>query len=243
MEGDFANDESPGQVHRSIEPYGASVGAGFPAHKMIVFAKTFEPMGVRDAGLMAAKDTISSLSFEPMVELALTIILIDVLTYFMHVLFHRFPILWRFHRMHHSDTGMDVTTGARFHIGEHAISIIVRCGCYALFAMKLEHILLYEIVFLANVFFHHANISIGEPLDRLYRIFLTSPNMHKVHHSDTRIETDSNYTSLFSIWDRVFGTYRIVNNPKDIAYGIKGLEEDQTVIKMLLTPFKTIETR
>lgn len=175
------------------------------------------------------------------IELALTIVLIDMLTYVMHVLFHKNSFLWLFHRMHHSDPEMDVTTGARFHIGEHIISICVRCGLYAVFAIKIEYLLLYETLFLANVLFHHANISIGEPLDKLYRIVLTSPNMHKVHHSDIKIETDSNYTSLFSLWDRIFGTYRIVGNPKNIVYGIVGLEDDQTVRKMLMTPFKSVE--
>jgi sterol desaturase/sphingolipid hydroxylase (fatty acid hydroxylase superfamily) len=67
--------------------------------------------------------------------------------------------------------------------------------------------------------------------------------MHKVHHSDIKIETDSNYTSLFSVWDRLFGTFRIVENPKDIVYGIKGLEDEQTIKKMLMTPFNNVETQ
>ena len=144
--------------------------------------------------------------------------------------------------MHHSDTEMDVTTGARFHIGEHIITISVRSGLYAAFAMKMEYILFYETLFLANVLFHHANISVGDILDKLYRIFLTSPNMHKVHHSDRQIETDSNYTSLLSVWDRIFGTYKILENPRAIVYGIKGLEAEQTIKKMFLTPFKKIDT-
>ncbi len=184
-----------------------------------------------------------SVSLDWKVELILTILLIDMLTYIMHVLFHKAPLLWRFHRMHHSDTEMDVTTGSRFHIGEHTISVCVRSGLYVLFSMDLAYILFYETLFLANVLFHHANLSIGDTLDKLYRIFLTSPNMHKVHHSDRKVETDSNYTSLLSVWDRLFGTYTLLENPKDIVYGIKGLEEEQSVIRMLLTPFKNIETR
>ncbi|MCZ6634844.1 MAG: sterol desaturase family protein, partial [bacterium] len=168
------------------------------------------------------------LSFDWKIELILTMIIIDLLTYVLHVLFHKIPFLWRFHRMHHSDTEMDAITGARFHIGEHIISIFVRSGLYATFAMKMEYILFYETVFLANVLFHHANISIGDILDKLYRIFLTSPDMHKVHHSDRRIETDSNYTSLLSVWDRIFGTYKVLENPRRIVYGIKGLETEQT---------------
>ena len=175
------------------------------------------------------------------VELALTILLIDGLTYLMHRLFHEQPFLWRFHRMHHSDTQMDVTTGARFHVGEHIISTAVRALLYAVCAIKMQNILIYEVFFLINVMFHHANIDITEPLDRMYRIFFTSPNMHKVHHSKIQVETDSNYTSLFSFWDRLFGTYLIVENPKRIEYGIKGLEAEQSVKAMLLTPFKQID--
>ena len=172
------------------------------------------------------------------VELVLTILLIDGLTYVMHRLFHEAPFLWRFHRMHHSDTQMDVSTGARFHVGEHIISTAVRGGLYAACAINMPNILLYETLFLANVLFHHANISISEPVDKIYRLLLTSPNMHKVHHSNIQSETDSNYTSLFSFWDRIFGTYQIVENPKRIEYGIIGLEEEQSVLAMLLTPFK-----
>ena len=175
------------------------------------------------------------------VEFALTILLIDGLTYVMHRLFHEVPFLWRFHRMHHSDTQMDVTTGARFHIGEHIISTVARAGLYALCAISMPNILIYETIFLANVLFQHANIGITEPIDRIYRLFLTSPNMHKVHHSKIQAETDSNYTSLFSFWDRLFGTYRIVENPKRIQYGIDGLDEDQSVVAMLLTPFKDVK--
>ena len=176
-------------------------------------------------------------------ELALTILLIDGLTYIMHRLFHQVPFLWRFHRMHHSDTQMDVTTGARFHIGEHIISTMVRALLYAVCAIKMPNIIIYEVFFLANVLFHHSNIGITEPVDKIYRIFFTSPNMHKVHHSNIQVETDSNFTSLFSFWDRLFSTYKIVENPKRIEYGIKGLEDEQSVVAMLLTPFKRVDTQ
>ena len=180
----------------------------------------------------------SSLSLDWKIELALTIVAIDFLTYFMHVAFHLNTFLWRFHRMHHSDTEMDVTSGARFHIGEHIITVCTRCAFFVSFGMKLEYIVIYEMVFLANVLFPHANLSVGNSLDKVYRVILTSPDMHKVHHSTRREEHDTNYTSLFSVWDRLFGTFRISENPRDIVYGIRGLEEDQTVKGMLLTPFK-----
>jgi len=171
-------------------------------------------------------------------EIILTILLIDALTYVLHVIYHRVPFFWNFHRMHHSDNAMDVTSGSRFHIGEHVISLLTRSVLYATFAMKLEIILIYETIFIISVFFHHSNITISEPVDKIFRIFFTSPNMHKVHHSNIREEADSNYTSFFSFWDRLFGTYKIIKNPKDITYGVKGLEEDQSISKMLKTPFQ-----
>ncbi len=218
------------------KPRHALRNIGIIAFNAVIFNLLLVPLIVFSTN--TSWGVFNSVSLDWKIELILTIILIDILTYIMHVLSHKTPFLWRFHRMHHSDTEMDVTTGARFHIGEHTISTFVRSGLYAVFAMKLGYILFYEVIFLANVFFHHANLSIGDTLDKLYRTFLTSPNMHKVHHSDRRVETDSNYTSFLSIWDRIFGTYRIVENPKDIVYGIKGLEEEQTVGKMLMTPFK-----
>ena len=177
------------------------------------------------------------------VEMLLTIVLIDALTYVMHVLNHKWAFLWRFHRVHHADTEMDVTTGARFHIGEHFISTLVRCCLYAVFAIKLEYLVIYEAVFLANVLFHHANLSVGEPLDKVYRIFFTSPNMHKVHHSDIRDEMDTNYTSLLSVWDRVFGTFCIVEDPKRIVYGVKGMADEQTIGRMFTTPFRQFDSK
>lgn len=217
---------------------------------------------VRNIGVIAFNAVVTNLALLPLVvlatsaswglfeiwrldwrlELLLTIVFIDILTYVMHVLFHLNPVLWRFHRMHHSDTEMDATSGARFHIGEHIISVCVRCGLYALGAMKLEFIVIYETVFLANVLFHHANLSMGDRLDRLYRLLLTSPDMHKVHHSNIRSEHDSNYTSLFSIWDRLFRTYKISDCPQRIVYGIEGLEAHQTIWRMLTTPFCRIQS-
>jgi len=217
---------------------------------------------VNNLGLIAANSVITTFVLAPLTvfalnmewglfhqiglstlaEFAATILLVDLLTYVLHVLFHKVPFLWRFHRMHHSDTQMDVTTGARFHIGEHAISTSCRALLFAAFGMNGYFILIYETVFLINVMFHHANLTITERVDRIFRIFFASPNMHKVHHSDIQVETDSNYTSLFSFWDRLFGTYRIVENPKRIVYGIKGLEDHQSFIDMQMTPFRDIKT-
>lgn len=172
----------------------------------------------------------------PYLQFFLTLLVLDLLYYLAHVLFHKIPILWRFHMMHHSDTQMDSTTGARFHIGEHTLSILARSVLYVAMGMSATHVAITETIFLANVIFHHANITISEKFDRIYRLVFTSPNMHKVHHSNKVEEADTNYTAIFSFWDRLFGTYKIVENPEDIVYGVKGLEDDQTFSKMIMTP-------
>lgn len=169
-------------------------------------------------------------------QLVFTFLILDFLAYAWHVMAHKVPFFWRFHKLHHSDTQMDVTTAGRFHIGEHIISLSIKISAYLIFTMSLEHILIYETVFLISVMFHHSNIKISEPVDRVLRLFITSPIMHKVHHSIKVEESDTNYSSLFSFWDRLFNTYKIVENPKDIKYGVDGLQDKQSLPDMLKTP-------
>jgi len=169
-------------------------------------------------------------------QFIITLITLDLITYFMHIAYHKIPFMWKLHKLHHSDPSMNVTTAFRFHIGELALSMFIKSIVIILLGIRLEHFLLYETIFLANVMFHHSNLSIGK-LDKIYRISFTSPDMHKVHHSNIQIETDSNYTSLLSVWDRIFKTYRR-KNPNKVIFGIKGLENEKTLDKMLLTPLK-----
>jgi len=170
------------------------------------------------------------------IQLILTFFILDLLAYVWHVLAHKVPIFWRFHKVHHSDTQMDVTTAGRFHIGEHLISLTLKMSAYLVFSMTLDQILIYETIFLISVMFHHSNLKISERVDRVLRVFITSPNMHKVHHSIVPEESNTNYSSLFSFWDRIFNTFKIVSNPKAIKYGVKGLEDKQSVVDMIKTP-------
>ncbi len=169
-------------------------------------------------------------------QLLISLILLDLITFWLHVAYHKVPFMWKLHKLHHSDNEMNVTTSFRFHIGELAFSIIIKSIVIVFLGIKLEHFLLYETLFLTNVMFQHSNLSIGK-FDKVYRFIFTSPDMHKVHHSNIQEETDSNYTSLLSVWDRIFKTYK-ENNPKKIVFGVRGLENEQTLKKMLLTPLK-----
>jgi sterol desaturase/sphingolipid hydroxylase (fatty acid hydroxylase superfamily) len=152
---------------------------------------------------------------------ALAVFLLDAWTYGWHWLNHRVAFFWRFHRWHHADREMDVTTASRFHTGEIVLSSIFRMPVLALIGCSLGELAVYELLLFAVVQFHHANIAIPERLDRVLRLVIVTPALHKVHHSEVRAESDSNYSSLFSWWDRVFRTLRLVRDPRKIVFGVQ----------------------
>ena len=164
----------------------------------------------------------------------------DGWTYGWHRLNHRVPFLWRFHRAHHSDAQMDVTTASRFHIGEILFSNCLRIPLILLLGIQLWELVLYETALLAVIQFHHANVGVPPRLDQLLRCFIVTPAMHKVHHSRWQPETDSNYSSLLSIWDRLFRSFRLRDDPRTIQFGLDEFArpENQTLAGILKTPLK-----
>jgi sterol desaturase/sphingolipid hydroxylase (fatty acid hydroxylase superfamily) len=165
-------------------------------------------------------------------------LLFDAWMYLWHRLNHRIPFLWRFHRTHHSDPRMDVTTASRFHLGEIFFSSILRVPVIALLGLQLWELALYEAAMFAVVQLHHANIALPAWLDRGLRMVIVSPFMHKVHHSRWQPETDSNYSSLFSFWDRLFGSFRMREDPRTLEFGLEGFDppEHQTLVGLMTTP-------
>ncbi|MBL9190148.1 MAG: sterol desaturase family protein [Opitutaceae bacterium] len=156
----------------------------------------------------------------PWLRVALALLLLDAWTYGWHRLNHRVPFFWRFHRWHHMDRGMDVTTASRFHTGEIVLSSLLRVPVLLLIGCGIGELALYETLLFAVVQFHHANIALPAGLDRALRLIIVTPALHKVHHSVVRAECDSNYASLFSWWDRLFGSLRVVNDPRRIVFGL-----------------------
>lgn len=150
----------------------------------------------------------------------LAVLLLDAWTYLWHRLNHVVPFFWRFHRLHHSDRAMDVTTASRFHVVEILLSSLLRVPVLVLIGCDIEHLALYELLLFAVVQFHHANIGLPAAVDRALRVIIVTPYLHKVHHSVVVAECNSNYSSLFSWWDRVFRTLRILPDPKRIVFGL-----------------------
>jgi len=172
------------------------------------------------------------------IRLIVAILLLDIWLYWWHRMNHRIPFLWRFHRTHHSDPHMDVTTANRFHLGEIAMSALLRIPIIALLGLHIWEVTLYELAMFAVVQFHHANIGLPGWLDRALRMVIVSPYMHKVHHSRWQPETDSNYSSLFSFWDRIFRSFRLSRDFRSIRIGLDeySAPEDQTLKGIILTP-------
>jgi sterol desaturase/sphingolipid hydroxylase (fatty acid hydroxylase superfamily) len=153
-------------------------------------------------------------------RLVLAFLLLDAWMYAWHRLNHTLPFFWRFHKFHHGDTEMDVTTASRFHFAEIGFSSVLRIPVIALTGVSLSELVLYETVMFAVVQFHHADIGIPARVDRWLSLLIVTPDLHKVHHSAWQPETDSNYGSLFSFWDRWFGTRRLHPDPKRIRFGV-----------------------
>jgi sterol desaturase/sphingolipid hydroxylase (fatty acid hydroxylase superfamily) len=136
------------------------------------------------------------------------VVLLDLVIYFQHVMFHAVPTLWRLHRVHHADLDFDLTTGIRFHPMEILVSTLIKCAAVAAIGAPAMAVLAFEVLLNASSMFNHANASLPAPLERWVRLLLVTPDMHRVHHSVLYDESSSNFGFSLPWWDRLFGTYR-----------------------------------
>jgi len=138
----------------------------------------------------------------------LSVLILDLVIYLQHVLFHAVPALWRLHRMHHADLDVDVTTGARFHPIEILLSMGIKMAVVAALGAPAVGVVVFEVLLNATSMFNHANLKLPRRVDRVLRWLVVTPDMHRVHHSAIRRETDSNFGFNLPWWDRLLGTYR-----------------------------------
>ena len=170
----------------------------------------------------------------------LAIVLIDLWQYVWHRLNHEINFLWKFHLVHHTDKDMDASTGLRFHPIEIIYSNFIRISIIPLIGIQIDHLLLYEVVLLPIILFHHSNIRLNEKIDKALRIAIVTPHMHRLHHSDIQSETDSNYASIFSFWDRLFKSYtmRSIDKAFKLGLGEQYVERQwNRLLGMLTIPF------
>ncbi|MEP7350934.1 MAG: sterol desaturase family protein [Sphingorhabdus sp.] len=137
-----------------------------------------------------------------------TVVVLDLIIYAQHVMFHAVPVFWRLHRMHHADLDIDVTTGIRFHPVEILLSMIIKLAAVVMLGAPALGIIIFEVLLNASSMFNHSNIRLDARLDRLMRWILVTPDMHRVHHSIVARETHANFGFNLPWWDYLFGTYR-----------------------------------
>lgn len=182
------------------------------------------------------------LSLPDWLNVLLSIILLDFVIYVQHVIFHRIPVLWKLHRMHHADLDIDVTTGARFHPIEILISMVIKIGAVFMLGVSPIAIVMFEIILNASAMFNHSNAKLALPVDAWLRKAIVTPDMHRVHHSVIQRETHSNFGFFLSVWDRMFSTYRAQPElgHEHVVIGLPDIrdKQEQRLDKLLTQPFR-----
>ena len=179
------------------------------------------------------------LSLPSWAQIIFGVLALDLFAYFAHVLLHKSWLGWQFHRVHHSENAVDVTTAFRQHPGETVWRILWQLAAIVTFGIPLWVVIVYLILSGLNAELEHANIRLNFWIDRCLRLLVVTPNMHKVHHSRDQRETDSNYSNIFSLWDRLFSTYTSSIDFRKLNYGLDGFDvkDRQTLRGLLKMPF------
>lgn len=213
-----------------------------------IFVRFLFPIVAVGVAALSVKNGWGFFNFTPLpdwLEIAIAIILLDMAIYWQHVAFHRIPFFWSFHKVHHVDRDIDVTTGLRFHPIEIGFSLVYKLAVVLILGAPVLAVILFEIILNGCAMFNHSNVKLPLSVDRILRRFIVTPDMHRVHHSTRMGETNSNYGFSISLWDRIFRSY--IDQPEaghdDMVIG---LEEHQSMgpsslTWSLLLPFKSIK--
>ena len=203
------------------------------------------PLGAFGAALWASRNgwgVLNVIAVPSWLAVPLAVVLLDLIVYGQHVALHRVPWLWRLHRVHHADVGFDLTTGVRFHPLEIAGSAALKAAAVIALGAPALAVLVFEVLLSATALFTHANLKAPLGLDRALRLLVVTPDMHRVHHSTIRAETDSNFGFNLSIWDRLFRTYR--RQPRlgqdGVVFGLPAFREprEDRLDHLILQPFR-----
>jgi sterol desaturase/sphingolipid hydroxylase (fatty acid hydroxylase superfamily) len=201
---------------------------------------------VASLGLAAAAEErgwglLNSPAFPAWARIIIAVMLLDLVVYLQHVMFHAIPALWRLHRMHHADLDFDVTTGVRFHPIEILVSAGLKLGVVAALGAPAVGVLIFEVILNATAMFNHGNVSLPERLDGVLRWVVVTPDMHRVHHSVVPNETNSNFGFNLPWWDRLLGTYRAqpAAGHRGMTIGLDGFRDPAQLRldRMLVQPF------
>ena len=169
--------------------------------------------------------------------LLLDLLLLDFLIYWWHRANHVVPLLWRFHEVHHRDAFLDTTSALRFHFGEVLLSAMARAAVILLLAIPFQSVLIFEALVLLAALFHHSNLKIPPALEAAIARVIVTPSIHWVHHHAKRGDTDSNYATILSLWDPLFGSRAGGRRRADMLIGVEGRPGDLSLLTLLRRPF------
>ena len=224
------------------EPARSARNLAMGALSMAVVASVERPLVGRLAGLVERRrwGLVQRLPLPALLRDALAVLGMDYTIYVWHVLTHKVPVLWRFHLVHHVDLDMDSTTALRFHAADMLISIPWRAAQVAMLGTTRRALAAWQGFFFASVLFHHSNLRLPAWLERRLAAVLTTPRMHGIHHTAVQAQTDSNWSSGFSLWDHLHGTFRLDVPQRDVRIGVPGYPDpaDTRLAPSLAMPFR-----
>jgi sterol desaturase/sphingolipid hydroxylase (fatty acid hydroxylase superfamily) len=190
--------------------------------------------------LSGAFAPLPRLSSKVWVQIVIAVVLLDLLTYALHRAFHRIPFLWRFHVVHHTDLDLDVSSASRFHTGEVLFSSVAKLGAVTVLGIPPAGLVVFEVAMLACAQFQHANIRIPARLEPILWRTLVPPAMHRLHHSPIRRDTDSNFGTILTLWDSLFGTFNRRAPDEQPSFGIPQMRDPKVLSmgSLAVLPFR-----
>jgi sterol desaturase/sphingolipid hydroxylase (fatty acid hydroxylase superfamily) len=208
-----------------------------------VALRTFEkPFAARLTRLVERKNLglLKTIRLPKWVEVILAVVLMDYTLYLWHVLTHKLPFLWRFHLVHHVDLDLDASTALRFHFGELVISVAWRSAQILLIGVSPASFKAWQMFLFPSVLFHHSNLRLPENLDKRLQNLIVTPRLHGIHHSTRQSETDSNWSSGLTVWDKIHGTFRDDVPAERIVIGVPAYQnpDEISLNEILRLPFE-----
>lgn len=200
------------------------------------------PLGMTEIASSQGWGLFNLVAVPRWIELVVVLLTFDLIIYLQHRSFHRIPLFWRFHRMHHTDLDLDVSSGNRFHPVEIIVSMLIKLAVVAALGAPAAAVVIFEVALNASSLFNHGNLRIPVLIDRWLRLFIVTPDMHRVHHSIIPRETDSNFGFNLPWWDRLLDTYR--DQPRDghidMIIGLKEFRDERHLGlgSLLMLPFR-----
>jgi sterol desaturase/sphingolipid hydroxylase (fatty acid hydroxylase superfamily) len=231
-------------LRREVEPKSARSGRNLAVAAIAALALQIaeKPVASRLTKLVERQNLglLKILRLPKWLEIALAVVLMDYTLYLWHVLTHKAPFLWRFHLVHHIDLDLDASTAVRFHFGELVISVVWRSLQIVVIGVSPSSLKAWQSFLFPSILFHHSNLRLPENVDRALQNFIVTPRLHGIHHSVVQAETDSNWSSGLTVWDKLHGTFRSDIAPEEITIGVPAYQdpEEVTLAEILPLPFE-----